>query len=217
MLFYSDATFPPPSPSKNPIPRHPHRAPQQNRHRRAHPKPRPAHKRRARNRHQPGIRPQRTPALNLRRQIPDLPEFIHGREHEPHGRGIDASQDGQEPRLVAQDAPEAHEADDDEEARRVHGDEGDEGADVGGDGRAGDGEGAKVDGEVEVGPGEGLDDGEAEEEVPGRDPAGGDGVFAQEGDDDGAPAEDDGAGEVEGGEEGEGMRGVLNGNVQGNG
>ena len=68
----------------------------------------------------------------------------------------------------------------------------------------GDSEGAEVDCEVEVWAGEGLDDREAEEEVAGRDPAGGDDVFAEEGDDDGTAAEDDGAAEVEGREEGEG-------------
>ena len=38
------------------------------------------------------------------------------------------------------------------------------------------GKGAEVDDEVEVGAGEGLDDGHAEEEVAGGDPAGGDNV-----------------------------------------
>lgn len=49
-----------------------------------------------------------------------------------------------------------------------------------------------------------MDDGETEEEVARGDPTGSNNVFAEEGDDDGAAAEDDGAGEVEGGEEGEG-------------
>ncbi len=62
-----------------------------------------------------------------------------------------------------------------------------------------------------------MDDGEAEEEIPRGHPAGRDGVFPQEGDDDGAAAEDDGAGEVEGGEEGESLCGVLDYGVQGDG
>lgn len=216
-MLSPEPPLPSPSPTKNPIPRHPHRTPQQNRHRRRHLKPRPAHKRRPRNRHQPGIRAQRTAPLHLRRQIANLPELIHGREHQPDGRGIDAPQYRQEPGSVPQDAPQTHEADDDEQTRGVHCDEGDGGAEVGRDGRAGDGEAAEVDCEVEVWTGEGLDDGEAEEEVPRRDPAGGDDVFAQEGDDDGAAAEDDGAGEVEGGEEGEGLRCAVEDGVEGYG
>ena len=47
------------------------------------------------------------------------------------------------------------------------------------EGRAAASEGAEVDGEVEVGAGEGLDEGEPEEEVPGRDPRFGDDVFAE--------------------------------------
>ena len=66
-----------------------------------------------------------------------------------------------------------------------------------------DSERAEVDGEVEVGAGEGLDDGEAEQEVAGRDPAFVDDVFAQQGDHDRAAAEDDCPGQVEVGEEAE--------------
>ena len=80
------------SPTEDPIPRHSHRTAQKNCHRWVHLKPRATHKRRSRNRHQPRIRSQRTPALNRRRQIPYLPEFVHSCEHEPHGRCVDASQ-----------------------------------------------------------------------------------------------------------------------------
>ncbi len=104
-------------------------------------------------------------------------------------------------------APQAHEAHHYEQARRIHGHERDECAQVRRQRCASDGQGAEIDCEVEVWAGKGLDDGEAEEEVAGGDPAGHDDVFAQEGDDDGAAAEDDGAGEVEGGEEGEGACG----------
>ena len=62
-----------------------------------------------------------------------------------------------------------------------------------------------------------MDDGEAKEEVPRRYPAGGDGVFAKERNDDWPAAEDDGAGEVEGGEEGEGLGCVAEDGVDGNG
>jgi len=63
---------------------------------------------------------------------------------------------------------------------------------------------AEVDAEVEVGAREGLDDGEAEQEVAARHPSGVDDVRAQQRDDDGAAAKDDGAGEVEVCEEVEG-------------
>ena len=214
---FSTPPNPPISPTKNPIPRHPHRTPQQDRHRRVHPEPRAAHKRRARNGHQPRVRPERTPALHHRRQIPNLPKLVHSREDEPHGRRIDASQDGQEPRFVPQDAPQAHEAHHDEEPGRVHCDEGDHSADIRRYGGSDDGEGAQVDREVEVGAGEGLDDREAEEEVARGHPARGDDVFAKEGDDDRAAAKDDRAGEVEGGEEGEGLGCVAEDDVEGDG
>lgn len=62
-----------------------------------------------------------------------------------------------------------------------------------------------------------MDDGEAEEEVSRGDPAGRDGVFAEEGYDYGAAAEDDGAGEVEGREEGERLGCVADDGVEGDG
>lgn len=74
---------------------------------------------------------------------------------------------------------------------------------------------AQIDGEVEVRAGKGLDDREADEEIPCRDPRLGDDIFAEERDDDGAAAEDDGAGEVEVGEEaveeGRGLEGAAQG------
>ena len=111
----------------------------------------------------------------------------------------------------------AHEADDHEQARGVHGHKSDQSAKVRGCGRAGDGEGAEVDCEIEVWTWKGLDDGEAEEEVSRGDPAGGDDVFAEEGYDDRAAAEDDGAGKIEGGEEGEGLGCVAEDGVEGDG
>lgn len=110
--------------------------------------------------------------------------------------------------------PQAHEAHHDEQARRIHGHEGDQRTEVRGHGRARDGERAEIDCEVEVGAWKGLDDGEAEEEVPRGHPARGDDVFAEEGDDDGPAAEDYGAGEVEGGEEGEGPCGGVGEGVE---
>lgn len=62
-----------------------------------------------------------------------------------------------------------------------------------------------------------MDDCEAEEEVARGDPAGRDHVFAEEGYDDWAAAEDDGTGEVEGGEEGEGLGCVAKDGVKGDG
>jgi hypothetical protein len=55
-------------------------------------------------------------------------------------------------------------------------------------------QGAQVNGEVEVGPGEGLDERQADEEVARGDPAFEDDVFAEEGNDDGPAAKDDGSG-----------------------
>ena len=104
-----------------------------------------------------------------------------------------------------QDTPQTHEAHYDEETRRVHCHEGNQGAEIGGDSGTGNGESAEVDCKVEIWAGKGLDDSEAEEEVARRDPARGDDIFTEEWDDDRAAAEDDGAGKVEGGEEGEGL------------
>ena len=90
--------------------------------------------------------------------------------------------------------PQTHEPHDDKQPRRIHGHKRNQRSHIRGRPRADDGQGAEIDCEVEVGAREGLDDGEAEEEVAGGDPAREDDGLAQEGDDDGAAAEDDGAG-----------------------
>lgn len=148
-------------------PHNPQRPPRQDRHGRIHPKPRAPHIRRRRDHDQPGITPEGTPALELRRQPPDLPQLIHGRENQPHGRGIDPPQHRQKPAFLADQAPEAREPHYDGEAGGVHGEKRDGGAEEGGGAGVLHGEGAEVDDEVEVGAGEGLDDGDAEEEVAG--------------------------------------------------
>jgi hypothetical protein len=60
-----------------------------------------------------------------------------------------------------------------------------------------DGERAEVYGNIEIGAREGFDQGDADEEVARRDEARDHDVFSEEGDDDGAAAEDDGSGEIE--------------------
>ena len=62
-----------------------------------------------------------------------------------------------------------------------------------------------------------MDDREAEEEVSRGNPAGCDSVFAEEGYDDRAAAEDDSAGKIERGEEGEGLGCVADDDVKGDG
>lgn len=100
---------------------------------------------------------------------------------------------------------QTHHGDGDEEAWKEDGDEADESTNPsrnrsstfcrcrcrGSDRNVRCGEGAEVDGEVKVRARKGLNDGEAYQKFARRDPAVGNNVFAQQGDHDGASAEDD--------------------------
>ena len=142
-------------------------------------------------------------------QIANLPQLVHRGEDEPDGAGVDAAQDGHEPALGTQRAPQSHEAHHDHQPRGMDGDKGNEGPCEPRQAGAGRGQRAEVDGEVVVWAWEGLDDGEAQEEVSGRDPAFGDDILAEEGDDDRTAAENDGARKVKVGEQGEAAWGIL--------
>jgi hypothetical protein len=119
----------------------------------------------------PRIQRQALPLTILRRQVPNLPQPIHSREHQPHRRSIDPPQRTHNGGFRPQKPPQRLHARSQDDAGDKDANEAEECADEGGDVTTVlQRKGAEVDAEVEVGAGEGLDDGEAEEEVSGGDP-----------------------------------------------